>query len=152
MTRILYLPATVNTTQLGLKSYLVKSLEKFIAHIESTVLDDLREEALAARANGEDDDTYITDLDTIASSLTELQDYAHALSPISVGIMTLPVERNKPSDKTVFEKNLFGEDVIVEYLNNVRAVMIDEPHFTFVATKKYFDAWCNQIDLAVPKD
>ena len=152
MTRILHLPATVNTTRLGLKSYLVRSLEKFITHIESTVLDDLREAALTARANGEDDSTYITDFSTIKLSLSELKIYVHTLSPISIGIITLPIEHKEPSDKTVFEKNLFGEDVVVEYLNNICAVMIDEPRFTFVATKNYFDAWCNQIDLAVPKD
>ena len=152
MTRTLHLPATVNATQLGLKSYLVKSLEKFIAHIEATVLDDLREAAQIARANGEDDSACVTDLDVVASSLTELENYVHALSPISIGIITLPIERKEPSDKTVFEKNLFGEDLVVEYLNNVRVVMIDEPRFTFVATKKYFNTWCNQIDLAAPKD
>ena len=152
MTRTLHLPVTVNTTQLGLKSYLVKSLEKFITHIESTVLDDLREAALTARANGEDDSEYVTDFGTVKLSLAELKIYVYELSPISVGIITLAIERKEPSDKTVFEKNLFGEDVVVEYLNNVRAVMIDEPHFTYVTTKKYFDAWCNQIDLAVPND
>lgn len=152
MTRILHLPATVNATRLGLKSYLVRSLEKFITHIESTVLDDLREAAQIARANGEDDSTYVTDFGTVKLSLTELEDYIHALSPISVGIITLPIERKEPSKKTVFERNLFGEDVVVEYLNNVHAVIIDEPHFTFVATENYFDDWCNQIDLAVPND
>lgn len=152
MTRTLHLPATVNATQLGLKSYLVKSLEKFITHIEATVLDDLREASLTARTNGEDDSTYITDFGTIKLSLAELKIYVHTLSPISVGIITLPIERKEPSDKTVFEKNLFGEDIVVEYLNNIRAVMIDEPVFTALTTKNYFDAWCNQIDLAVLND
>lgn len=152
MTRTIHLPASVNATQSGLKSYLVKSFKKFIDHIETTILHHLHESILSAHASGKDASAYTADLKIAKISLKELKSCANSLSLISVGIVTLPIEHKQPSDKTIFEKNLFGEDVFVEYLNNVRAVTIDEPVFKTLAAKKHFDAWCNQIDLAVPKD